>query len=188
MNKYKVPFYFVLYLVVLVELLLVIVERDSTETELKERLAEYATIQDSVISLYSQPILLDVQKETEWMITGRDSLHVIVSVSNLQTPEEKADVQYYINTSQGSVASYHKMVTDKKSGNGDFYFRTNTNGTYDFNVYCKLRRQLPRYLPQVIIDGIFEKVGTDFKASSDTVNFKIKAKLPQQTFDMPGRG
>ena len=188
MNKYKVPFYFVLYLVVLVELLLVIVERDDTESQLKERLAEYATIQDSVIALYSRPILLDVEKETEWEISGRDSLHLIVSVSNLQTPEEKTDVQYFVHTGDEENDSYHKLVTDKKTGNGNFYFRTNKNGTYNFNVHCQLRRQLPRYLPQVILDGIFAKVGTDFKASSDTVNFKIKAKHRQQTFDKPGRG
>jgi len=188
MNKYKVPFYFVLYLVVLVELLLVIVERDNTEKELKDRLAEYATIQDSVIAMYSKPILLDIEEETDWVISGRDSLHLIVSVTNLQTPEEKADVKYFISTGNDENDSYHKLVTDKKTGNGNFYFRTNKNGTYNFNVFCSLRRQLPRYLPQVILDGIFEKVGTDFKTSSDTVNFKIKAKQQLQTFDKPGRG
>lgn len=188
MNRYKVPFYFVLYLVVLVELLLVIVERDSTELELKERLAEYATIQDSVISLYSRPIQLDVEEEKEWTISSRDSLHIIVSASNLQTPEEKADVQYYIKAEEGDELSYHRMTTDKQTGFGNFYFKTNRNGTYNFNVYCQLKRQLPRYLPQVIIDGIFSKVGYDFKAISDTVSFRVKAKHRRIIYDKPGRG
>jgi hypothetical protein len=188
MTKYKVPFYFVLYLVVLVELLLVIIERDSTELELKTRLAEYATIQDSVISLYSQPILLNVDEETEWLISQRDSVQVTVSVSNLQTPEEKAKVRYFVNTVEENDASSYNVITDINTGNGAFYFKTNKNGTYNFDVYCKLQRQLPRYLPKVILDGIYEKVGTNFQASSDTVNFRIKAKHKQQSFDRPGRG
>ena len=188
MNRYKVPFYFVLYLVVLVELLLVIIERDSTEIELKERLAEYATIQDSVISLYSKPILLNVQEEKEWLISRRDSAHVIISVSNLQTPEEKSAVQYFIRPGATENGGYYNVLIDKNTGNGNFYFKTNKNGTYSFDVYCELKRQLPRYLPKVILEGIYEKVGTDYRTSSDTVSFRVKAKYEQQTFDKPGRG
>ena len=186
MTSHRVPFYFVLYLVVLVELLAVIIERDSTELELQARLNEYATIQDSIISLYSRPILLDVQEETNWLISSKDSAHVLISVSNLHTLEEKAGVQYYINPYE--EGNYYNVIVDKETGNGNFYFKTNRNGTYNFDVYCKLRRQLPRYLPDVIIDGIFAKVGTDYKATSDTVGFKVKAKHQQQSFDKPGRG
>ncbi|MGD8307602.1 MAG: hypothetical protein PVF17_13175 [Ignavibacteria bacterium] len=187
-KKYRVPFYFVLYLVVLVELLLVVIERDSTETELKERLAEYVTIQDSVISLYTQPIILEIKRNNEWTISNNDSLHLVVTVSNLQTPEEKASVEYYINAPEENNRNYHRVVTDKKTGFGNFYFKTNRYGTYSFDVYCKLKRQLPRYLPQVIIDGIYSKVGADFISVSDTVNFKVKAKHRRLTFDRPGRG
>jgi len=188
MNRYKVPFYFVLYLVVLVELLLVIIERDSTELELKTRLAEYATIQDSVISLYSQPILLNVQEEKDWLISQRDSAHVIISVSNLQTPEERAGVQYFVNPGMDGDGGYYNVVTDKNTGNGNFYFKTNKNGTFNFDIYCRLQRKLPKYLPKVILDGIYEKVGTDYRTSSDTVSFRIKAKHELQQFDKPGRG
>lgn len=186
MNRSKVPFYFVLYLVVLVELLAVIIERDSTELELQARLNEYATIQDSIISLYSRPILLDVQEETDWSISSKDSAHVLISVSNLHTLEEKSGVQYYINAND--EGNYYNVFVDKTTGNGNFYFKTNKNGIYNFDVYCKLRRQLPRYLPDIIIDGIFAKVGTDYKATSDTVNFKVKAKHKPKSFDKPGRG
>ncbi len=186
MNRSKVPFYFVLYLVVLVELLAIIIERDSTELELQARLNEYATIQDSIISLYSQPILLDVQEETDWLISSRDSAHVLISVSNLHTLEEKAGVQYFINPNE--EGNYYNVFVDKKTGNGNFYFKTNKNSIYNFDVFCKLRRRLPRYLPDIIIEGIIAKVGTDYIATSDTVSFKIKAKYKQQSFDKPGRG
>jgi len=106
----------------------------------------------------------------------------------LQTPEEKADVQYFISASDGDKLSYHRMITDKKTGYGNFYFKTNRNGTYNFDVHCQLQRRLPRYLPQAILEGIYTRVGPDFKATSDTVNFKVKAKHRIQTFDRPGRG
>ncbi len=186
MNRSKVPFYFVLYLVVLIQLLAVIIERDSTELELQARLNEYATIQDSIISLYSRPILLDVQEETDWLISSKDSAHVLISISNLHTLEEKAGVQYYINPDK--EGNYYNVLVDKETGNGNFYFKTNKNGSYNFDVYCKLRRQLPRYLPDIIIDAIYAKVGTDYKTTSDTVSFKVKAKHQQQSFDKPGRG
>ena len=186
MTRSRVPFYFVLYLVVLVELLAVIIERDSTELELQARLNEYATIQDSIIALYSRPILLDVQEETDWLISSKDSAHVLISISNLHTLEEKAGVKYYINPDE--EGNYYNIIVDKETGNGNFYFKTNTNGTYNFDVYCKLRRQLPRYLPDIIIEGIYAKVGADYKATSDTVDFRIKAKREQQSFDKPGRG
>jgi len=186
MTRSKVSFYFVLYLVVLVELFAVIIERDSTEVELQARLKEYSTIQDSIISLYSRPILLEVQEETDWLISSRDSAHVLISVSNLHTLEEKAGVQYYINPDE--EGNYYNVMVDKETGNGNFYFRTNKTGSYNFDVYCKLKRQLPRYLPDIIIDGIYAKVGTDYKATSDTVSFRVKAKHRQQSFDKPGRG
>ena len=71
----------------------------------------------------------------------------------------------------------------------EIFIKTNKNGTYGFDVYCTLKRQLPRYLPKVILDGIYEKVGRDYNASSDTVSFRIKAKREQQAaYDRPGRG
>ena len=186
MKRSKVPFYFVLYLVVLVELLAIIIERDSTELELQARLNEYATIQDSIISLYSQPIVLDVQDETDWLISSKDSAHVLISISNLHTLEEKAGVQYFIIPNE--EGNYYNIFVDKKTGNGNFYFKTNKNSIYNFDVFCKLRRQLPRYLPDIIIEGIIAKVGADYIATSDTVSFKIKARHKQQPFDKPGRG
>ncbi len=186
MTRSKVPFYFVLYLVVLVELLAIIIERDSTELELQARLNEYATIQDSIISLYGQSIVLDVQEKTDWLISSKDSAHVLISISNLHTLGEKAGVQYFINSNK--EGNYYNVYVDKKTGNGNFYFKTNKNGTYNFDVFCKLRRQLPRYLPDIIIEGIIAKVGTDYIATSDTVSFKIKARHKQQPFDKPGRG
>ena len=188
MNRYKIPFYFVLYLVILVELLLVIVERDSTEHELKARLAEYATIQDSVISLYSKPIVLNVQEEKEWLISQRDSVHIIISVSNLQTPEEKSAVKYFITPEKTNQGEYFNIMTDRNTGNGNFYFKTNKTGTYNFSVYCTLKRQLPSYLPKIILNGIYEKVGTNYNTISDTVSFRIIAKREPQNFDRPGRG
>jgi len=185
----KISFYFVLYLVVLVELLAVIVERDNSELELKARLKEFETIQDSVISSYSLPILLSVQEITNWQIIGRDSLHILISVSNLQTLEEKAGVRYFfVDDKTNSIRSLDfSIITDKKTGNGHFYFRPKNVGTFNFNVFCLVRRKLPKYLPDVILEGIVRQIGSEFTVISDTVGFKINATALKKDFDQPGR-
>ncbi len=191
MPSRKVSFYFVLYLVVLVELLAVIIERDNSEIELKKRLSEYETIQDSIIASYNEPISLTVQKSTDWLITNQnDSLHLIISVSNLQTAEEKASVRYYFvdDKRNENTASSYSVFTDKKTGNGHFYFNTNSSGTSYFNVYCLVQRKFPKYLPDIILEGIAQKVGDQFNVRSDTVDFKINTKIQSREFDQPGRG
>ena len=185
----KISFYFVLYLVVLVELLAVIVERDNSELELKARLKEFETIQDSVIASYSQPILLSVQEVTNWQIIGRDSLHILISVSNLQTLEEKAGVRYFfVDGKTNSIRSLDfSIITDKKTGNGHFYFKPKKVGTFNFNVFCLVRRKLPKYLPNIILEGIVKEIGSEFTVVSDTVGFKVNATTLKKDFDQPGR-
>ena len=187
----KISFYFVLYLVVLVELLAVVIERDNSELELKKRLEEYEAIQDSIIASYNEPIRLTVQDVTDWLITNqRDSLHILISVSNLQTPEEKASVKYFFihNQDDENNPSRFSVSTDRKTGNGHFYFKTNKAGTFDFGAFCLVRRKFPSYLPEIILDGITDIMGDEFNALSDTVNFKIRTKLQAKDFDEPGRG
>lgn len=172
----------------LVELLAVIIERDTNEIELKERLKEYETIQDSVLSLYRLPIRLTVQKESDWLVNSRDSLHILISASNLQTPEEKAGVKYFVNVRGNENRIYYNVRTDKITGNGHFYFRTNIAGSFTFDAYCKVSRKLPKYLPDIVLEGIFKKIGSDFTAYSDTVDFKVNSKVQLQKYDKPGRG
>jgi len=191
MTSPKISFYFVLYLVVLVELLAVVIERDNSELELKKRLKEYETIQDSIIASYNEPIRLTVQSVTDWLITNpKDSLHILISISNLQTPEEKASVRYFFieNADRENNPTKFSVIADKKTGNGHFYFKSNKAGTFDFNVFCLVRRKFPRYLPDIILEGITSKIGDEFNAFSDTVNFKVKAKIQAKDFDRPGRG
>jgi hypothetical protein len=187
--KTKISFYFVLYLIVLVELLAVIIERDTTEQELNKRIKEYETIQDSLIKVYQRPIFLTVQKHTEWLISGRDSLNILISVSELQSPEERQRVKYFVrldNESNSDWGNKH-VVLDPRSGNGTFYFTERKAGLYDYSVYCTVKRDLPSYLPSVIIKRLQEKLGKEIKSVSDTVKFDIKAKLPQIKFHKPGR-
>jgi hypothetical protein len=191
MTSPKISFYFVLYLVVLVELLAVVIERDNSELELKKRLKEYETIQDSIIASYNEPIRLTVQGATDWLITNpKDSLHILISISNLQTPEEKASVKYFFVESDGleDNPTEYSVTSDKKTGNGHFYFKSNKAGTFDFNVFCLVRRKFPSYLPDIILEGITSKIGDEFNAFSDTVNFKVNAKMQAKDFDRPGRG
>jgi hypothetical protein len=191
MPSRKISFYFVLYLVVLVELLAVIIERDNSENELKKRLQEYETIQDSIIASYNEPIFLTVQKSSDWLINNPDdSLHLLISVSNLQTPEEKASVKYFfLDENKEEIEETKFFVkTDNKTGNGNFYFKPKQAGNFNFNVFCMVQRKFPRYLPAIILEGIKKKIGSQFVVRSDTIDFMIKAKIQVKEFDQPGRG
>jgi len=50
-----------------------------------------------------------------------------------------------------------------------------------------VRRKLPKYLPEVILEGIVREIGSEFTVISDTVGFKINATALQKDFDQPGR-
>ena len=191
MAPQKISFYFVLYLIVLVELLAVVIERDSSELELKKRLDEYEAIQDSIIASYNERIRLTVQDSTEWLaINQKDSLHILIIVSNLQTPEEKASVKYYFirgDEDENNPTSF-SIMTDKKTGNGHFYFRSSKAGSFNFKAFCLVRRKFPSYLPEIILEGITDKIGDEFTAFSDTVNFMVRVRVQKKDFDKPGRG
>ncbi|NNG28120.1 MAG: hypothetical protein HKM87_11370 [Ignavibacteriaceae bacterium] len=78
-------------------------------------------------------------------------------------------------------------MTDKKTGNGHFYFKPKNVGIFSFNVFCLVRRKLPKYLPEAILEGIVRKIGSEFTVISDTVGFKVNATIQTRDFDRPGR-
>lgn len=187
--KTKISFYFVLYLIVLVELLAVIIERDTSEHSTKTQLKQYEAIQDSLIKMFNQPILISVQDHTDWTITSNDSLGILISVSELQTPKEKERVKFHLKLKDTpSPWTGEHIIPDKRTGNGTFYFAEKKAGNYTYNIYCTVRRDIPKYLPNIIYKEIVKRLGENFEAVSDTVQFSIKAILPQTSYDKPGRG
>ena len=50
-----------------------------------------------------------------------------------------------------------------------------------------VRRKLPKYLPDVILEGIIREIGSEFTVISDTVGFIINATALKKEFDQPGR-
>ncbi len=186
--KTKISFYFVLYLIVLVELLAVIIERDTSEQQTKSRLSQYETVTDSLIKMYQLPILISVQKETNWTITNKDSLGILISVSELQTPREKEKVKFHLKLKDSNLPwSSNHVVLDSRTGNGSFYFTEKKPGEYTYNVYCTVHRAIPKYLPNIVYNQIAKKLGENFEVSSDTVHFLIKASYPMIIYHKPGR-
>ena len=186
--KTKISFYFVLYLIVLVELLAVIIERDTSEQQTKSRLSQYESVTDSLVKMYQQPILVSVQKQTNWTITRTDSLGILISVSELQSASEKERVRFHLKLKDSDLPwSSNHVVLDKRTGNGSFYFNERKPGEYTYNVYCTVRRDIPKYLPNIVYNQIAKKLGENFEVSSDTVHFLIKASLPMVIYHKPGR-
>ena len=140
------------------------------------------------MKMYQLPILISVQEKTDWTINGKDSLGILISVSELQTPKEKESVKFHIRLKESQLPwSSDHVILDTRTGNGTFYFTERKAGEYIYNVYCTTQRDVPKYLPTVVYRQVVKRLGENFQVSSDTVHFQINAKLPAVIYHKPGR-
>jgi hypothetical protein len=155
-------FYFLLYLVVAVELLVVIMDRDDAEEDLIKL----------VLKTLEQPPALTVSPINQWVTLRDDS--VVVSIAGLKTLEEKSSLQFRLidrNTPQGYSVD---VVKDTATGMGKFFGKFSVEGEYTFEVYCEVDRRLPDNLPEAIRRKIEERNGIKVRLSSDTAMFLVR--------------
>jgi hypothetical protein len=173
--------YFVLYLVVIAELLVVIHERDILIRELKIK-------QD--IEKYIQPIILDtlVNKESFAIPSSPGSMYNVLYVRNLVSREEKINLKLIgkrvvpasasesylpevIGTenpeTRGNIKLYKKLfdsdvILFRFSGKwGDFPIPpVNGKTEVSYDVYAEVRRTLPSELQVETIDKILAQIDT----------------------------
>ncbi len=180
--------YFVLYIVILVELLIVITERDELEAKEHE-------IRDKMISTlaksYKQPVILSVpQRESEFTIGSKEPHKVVMTPAGLVSEEEKDHLNYFIDINPKSKKkpsgwpdggiNLHNMTERykiiKNNGNAIFVSNLPVVGQYKFQVYCELERQLPGYLTEELLEQLREEVGEHQLVASEKVGFQINVK------------
>ena len=183
--------YFVLYVVLITELLIVITERDELEeSELAIRtnmLGSIAASYKAPISLSSTPKFLDYNVAGE----GEHEATIVLSVTGLVSDEEKAGVVYYVNVAPGSKMpdAWPSGGISSVSGNGKyklvkgedgaakFLATISAEGDYKFSTYCEVERKWPGYLEKTaLLDSLKVMVGNLKKAKSNTEVFTISAK------------
>jgi hypothetical protein len=183
--------YFVLYVVLITELLIVITERDELEeSEMFIRnnmLGSIAASYKAPISLSSTPKFLDYNVAGE----GGHEATIVLSVTGLVSDEEKAGVVYYVNVAPGSKTpdAWPSGGISSEKGNGKyklvksedgaakFLATMSAEGDYKFSTYCEVERRWPGYLMGTpLLDSLKVMVGNLKKAKSNIEIFTISAK------------
>ncbi|MBI2417879.1 MAG: hypothetical protein HYV28_08250 [Ignavibacteriales bacterium] len=183
--------YFVLYIVLIVELLIVITERD----ELEEVEAHIRTnMLGSIANSYKLPIQLSVTpKALDYNVgaTENNDATVVLSVVGLVADEEKKEVKYHVDVdpsskvpdgwpsggvSTGDGTEKYKVLNDEQ-GNATFLAKINSEGDYKFIAQCQVDRKFPEYLHGTpLLDSLKVMVGNLTTAISNKDKFAISAK------------
>jgi len=180
--------YFVMYLVLIVELLIVITERD--ELEEKESLIRDKML-NTLVESYKQPLILSIpQRSSDYNLNSKEPIRVVLTPAGLVSDAEKKNLKFYINIEEkskripsgwlrsgisleDSTANF-KMV--KENGNAVFIADFNRTGNYKFSAYCTIDREFPCYLPDYLLDSLKARVGEFQTAESGLESFEIKVK------------
>lgn len=181
--------YFVLYIVILVELLIVITERDELEHiehEIRDKMIT------SLARSYSQPIVLQVpQRDSDYSLKNKEPHKIVMTPAGLVSEEEKAKVRYYVDVNptsnrkpsgwpEGGVNSTQiindRFVIETQNGNAVFLGSFKNTGKYDFIAYCEVERELPGYLTAHLLEQLKEELHYhegDNLITSEKVDFLV---------------
>lgn len=180
--------YFVLYIVLITELLIVITERD----ELQE--VEHQ-IRDKMIStlaeMYRTPIILSVpDKTSDYNLASKEPKRVVFTPIGLNSEAEKKNVKFFIEMSEGSklprgwpaegISSDNQTEDfriETEDGNAVFVANFKNAGNFHFKVKCVVDRILPDYLPEKLLEELKKEIGeANLHQESEPVEFTVNAK------------
>ncbi len=159
--------YFILYVVLITELLIVITERD----ELDE--AQESVRKEMLRTIYKEDVALKVANSIDYEIKKDNKFNVIITATGLVSEMEKANIVYKIKVSPNSkvrptgfpdelntnsVSGLYVIERDS-SGNASFQGAFDREGDYIFTVVAEVKRVAPTYM--MAIPGLvqeFEKM------------------------------
>lgn len=180
--------YFVMYLVLIVELLIVITERD--ELEEKESLIRDRML-NTLVESYKQPLILSIpQRTSDYNLNSKEPIRVVLTPAGLVSDAEKKNLKFYINIEEKQKRAPQKWPQSgitlkdstsnfkvvKENGNAVFIADFNRIGNYKFSAYCTVDREFPNYLPEYLLDSLSARVGGFKTAESGLEKFEIKVK------------
>ncbi len=180
--------YFVLYIVLLSELLAVITERDELqEVENQIRNKMIATI----ATMYKKPVFISIpEKHSEYNIKSEEPQKIIITPVGLYSDKEKKNVKFVVTLQRdskvppswpsGGVTNNTQNKNFNiilENGNAVFSAKLTDQGDYKFNVFCELNRELPEYLPERLLKILRDEIGnTNLHQKSKVETFDINAK------------
>ncbi|MBU0561270.1 MAG: hypothetical protein KJ799_16830 [Bacteroidetes bacterium] len=165
--------YFILYIVLITELLIVITERD-------ELMEVEKVIRDKMVTTlalnYQQDVILSIPTKTSDYNIRPDNFHSVVMIPlGVTSDKEKDNSEYFIDIDETSKTKpsdwpnggislenstdNYKLV--KEGGNAIFTAKFTQPGTYVFTAFCKVERILPDYLPKNLLEYLEKQVGEE---------------------------
>lgn len=184
--------YFVLYIVLITELLIVIQERDFLEAAEREIRDKMLT---TIAAIYVKDVYLTIpQKESDYTLGSKNPNTVQINAVGLYSDEEKQNIIYKLDVegkdkpkdwpnggiSNGFSNDYYNLnVLD---GNAIFESKIPNTGDFNFVVIATVERILPTYLPEHLLVELKHQMEKEANGSVDlnqTTNpetFKINVK------------
>lgn len=186
--------YFVLYIVVIVEMLIVIKERDELIEKEREIMQKML---NSIAELYTRPVNMQVEDSYSFNTQKQDSIVITLKTNGLFSDKEKAEVTYAIQNTDKTQKmpgwTSDVVIADGTTNIGDkSYIKPNKDGTaslvikkfsvtrdqsYDFETYFTVEREVPDYLPEFLkvrLLEILKERGIELKeVKSEVAKFKI---------------
>jgi len=183
---YKV--YFVLYIVLVVELLAVIQERDilqQMEEEIRDKMIT------TIAEVYKKDLVLNIpEKFSEFTLGTKTANAIAMNVVGLYSKAEQDNIQATLNIAPkskkprnwpdkgitlGFENKYYKFFKDK--GNLIFESKIPNSGKFTFVAECNVLRVLPDYLPDHLMTELKNQIGdTNLNQKTKPENFTIKVK------------
>lgn len=170
----KISLYFIFYVVMILELLIFIMERDEATDQHLADLREMVMLSENLAREFEKPLDINVPENSTTMVYGAslqralgrkgDSTHVILSPLGLWSDAERQSVSFSVYDSTGT-----RVATDGGSGpfrlainraTGDAVLSTvlGREGTYRFTARCSVRRSIPGYYPALVRDSVATKL------------------------------
>lgn len=188
--------YFVLYIVLITELLIVIQERDilvEAEEKIKENLIA------SLAESYTQDLILSIPDDySTHNLKKSSSTNVAMIPIGVISESEKKRLEYYVKLAEDSPEprgwpgdelslnnGNNNFKLEKRNGNAVFISDFSNSGTFEFIAYCKVERNIPDYITGELLEYFKEKVGvegedveTEIIKQSGDEKFTIEAESP----------
>ncbi|MCC6549807.1 MAG: hypothetical protein IT279_07030 [Ignavibacteriaceae bacterium] len=181
--------YFVLYVVLITELMIVITERDELEEEehkIRDKMLK------SIAESYKAPLILAaVPKSLDFNVGSQDSKEatVVLSAIGLVSDEEKTNVEFTVgvkgsptpsgwpgelkSTSADTNKTYYVL---NDNGTGKFIAKLTSEGDFKFVAQCKVKRSVPDYLTERLKEELMHMIGDLKEGVSNQEEFTIRAK------------
>jgi hypothetical protein len=176
--------YFVLYIVLIVELLIVITERDELE-EIEHEVRD--KMLGSIAQSYKQDVLLSITPKAS-SVGVQDTATIALIPIGLVADEEKRKVEFFVTLAQGSATppgwpaggtldlmngTDKFKLTKRDDGTGQLEGHFTNVAEYKFVAHLEVERQFPGYLPHYLLDYLKKMVGEHQRAVSPKEGFNV---------------